>query len=71
MPEVYQSTSEVRIQFFTIDGKKLDCWNHPNMLSLKNRMGGGRKMGKKKRFFVPKVYKVYKMRQIFSQDIWN
>ena len=63
MPEVYQSTSEVRIKVFTIDGKNLDCWNHPNMLSLKNRMGGN---GEKKRFFVPKVYKVYKMRQFFS-----
>ena len=63
MPEVYLlSTSEVRIQIFTIDGKNLDCWNHPNMLSLKNRMGGSLK---KKRFFVSKVYKVYKMRQLF------
>ena len=40
MPEVYLSTSEVTIQVFTIDGKHLDFWNHPNMLSLKNRMGG-------------------------------
>ena len=39
MPEVYQSTSEVRIQVFTIDGKNLDCWNHPNMLSLKIVLG--------------------------------
>ncbi len=46
MPEVCQSTSEVRIQVFTIDGRKLDCWNHPNMLSLKNRMGE-RKIQKK------------------------
>ena len=61
MPEVYQSTSEVRIQVFTIDEKNLDCWNHPNMLSLKNRMG---KWGEKA-VFVPKVYKVYKMRHIF------
>ena len=63
MPEVYLSTSEVRIQVFTIDGKNLDCWNHPNMLSRKNRMGG-KKWGKKW-FVVPKVYKVYKMRQLF------
>ena len=47
MPEVYLSTSEVRIQVFTIDGKNLDCWNHPNMLSLKNRRGGKEKWGKK------------------------
>ena len=40
MPEVYLSTSKVRIEVFTINGKNLDCWNHPNMLSLKNRMGG-------------------------------
>ena len=40
VPEVYLSVSKVRIQVFTIDGKNLDCWNHPNMLSLKNRMGG-------------------------------
>ena len=74
MPEVFQSTSEVRIQVFTIDEKNLDCWNHPNMSSLKNRMGGGEegeKSGRKKRFFVPKVYKVYKMRQLFSQVIRN
>ena len=38
MPEVCQSTSEVRIQVFTINAKNLDCWNHLNMLSLKNRM---------------------------------
>ena len=63
MPEVYLSTSEVTIQVFTIDGKHLDFWNHPNMLSLKNRMGG--KWGKKSGFCVPKVYKVYKMRQLF------
>ena len=71
MPEVYQSTFEVRIQVFTIDGKNLDCWNHPNMLSLKNRRGGGKKNGEKKRFFVPKVYKVYKTRQLFPLDIRN
>ena len=45
MPEVYLSTSEVRIQVFKIDGKNLDCWNHPNMLSLKNRRGR-KKIGK-------------------------
>ena len=70
MPEVYQSTFEVRIQVFTIDGKNLDCSNHPNMLSLKNRRGGKEKW-KKKRFFVPKVYKVYKTRKKFSHDIRN
>ena len=40
MPGVYLSTSEVRIQVFTIDGKNLDCWNHPDMFSQKNRRGG-------------------------------
>ena len=47
MPEVYLSTSEARIQVFTIDGKNLDCWNHPNMLSLKNRRGVEKKIEKK------------------------
>ena len=64
---LYLSTSEVRIQVFTIDGKNLDCWNHPKMLSLKNRMGSRKKIEKKSVFFVPKVYKVYKMTQIFSR----
>ena len=50
MPEVYLSTIEVRIQVFTIDGKNLDCWNHPNMLSLKNRRGR-KKNWKKKAIF--------------------
>ena len=50
MPEVYQSTSEVRIQVFTIDGKNLDSWYHLNMLSLKYRRGGGKKNGKKSGF---------------------
>ena len=39
--EVYQSTSKVRNQVFMINAKKWDCWNHPKMLSLKNRMGRG------------------------------
>ena len=60
MPEVYLSTSEVRIQVFTIDGKNLDCWNHPNMLSLKNRRGGERKMEKKSGFFCLKSTKSIK-----------
>ena len=51
MPEVYLSTSKVRIQVFTINGENLDCWNHPNMLSLKNRMGE-RKIEQKSDFFV-------------------
>ena len=52
MPEVHLSTSEVRFQVFTIDGKNLDCWNHPNMLSLKNRRGGGKEKWKKKSGFL-------------------
>ena len=47
VPGVYLSTSEVRIQVFTIDGKNLDSWNHPNMLSRKNRMGETKNGGKK------------------------
>ena len=58
-----QSTSEVRIQVFTINAKNLDCWNHPNMLSLENRMGLPKKLGEK-RGFVPKVYNIKKLRQI-------
>ena len=59
MPEVYLSTSEVRIQVITIDRKNLDCWNHPNhdMLCLKNRRGGGRKMGGKSGFLCLKSTK--------------
>jgi len=59
VPEVYLSTSEVRIQVFTIDGKNLDCWNHPNMLSLKNRRGG-KKNGKKSGFLCLKSTKSIK-----------
>ena len=59
MPEVYLSTSEVRIQDSTIDGKNLDCWNHPNMLSLKNRRGE-RKMGEKSGFLCLKSTKSIK-----------
>ena len=63
MPDVCQSISEVRIQVFTINAKNLDCWNHPNMPSLNNRMG--KRKPEKKWIFVPKVYKIKKMRQIF------
>ena len=61
MPEVYLSTFEVRIQVFTIDGKNLDCWNHPinNMLSLKNR-GGKEKWEKKSGFLCLKSTKFIK-----------
>jgi len=52
VPDVCQSTSEVRIQVFTINAKKLDCWNHPNMLSLENRGGGGEKKIEKKSGFL-------------------
>ena len=44
MPEVCQLISEVRIQIFMINIKNLDCWNHPNMFSLKNRRGGDTKI---------------------------
>ena len=64
MPDVYQSTSEVRIQVFMINAKNLDCWNHPNMFSLENRRGV-KKNWKKMCFFVPKVYKIKKIRQFF------
>ena len=72
MPEVCQSTSEVRIQVFTINAKNLDCWNHPNMLSLKNRMGGGeRKPKKKSGFLCLKSTKSKIETTFFSQHVRN
>ena len=71
MPEVYLSTFGVRIEVFAIDGKNLDCWNHSKQRSLENRRGVSKKNEKKNGFFVPKVYKVYKMKQFFSQGIRN
>ena len=63
MPEVYLSTSEVRIQVFTIDGKIWTVGIIQNSVVWKI-VGGAKKWGEKQ-FFVPKVYKVYKMRQFF------
>ena len=38
VPEVSQSTSEIRIQVFTINAKNLEFWNHFNLFNPKNRM---------------------------------
>ena len=51
MPEVCQLISEVKNQIFMIKIKNLDCWNHPNMLSLKNRRGVSKILAQKKTNF--------------------
>jgi len=71
VPDVNQSTSEARVEVFMINAKNADFWNHPNMFILENRRGRCIKNEEKKRFFVPKVYKITKMRQFFSQYVRN